>query len=156
MHIPVLLAGLICGPFFGLVVGIVGPLFSSLITSMPPVGVLPIMMIELATYGLVSGLIIKLVRTRRLSLDLYISLILAMLAGRIAAGIAQVFYFFDGVYLIGMWVASYFTTSVPGLVVQLLLIPALVIALERERVIPIRYPRSVINNEPVANNGYGS
>jgi len=143
MHIPVLLAGLLCGPILGLIVGLVGPLLSSLITGMPPMGILPVMMIELATYGLVAGLAIKLVHTRRLSADLYISLVAAMLIGRVVAGIAQAVYFFDGTYLIGLWWTSYFVTSLPGLVIQLLLIPSLIIALERERVIPLRYPANV-------------
>ena len=140
MHIPVLLAGLVCGPILGLIVGLVGPFLSSLITGMPPLGILPVMMIELGTYGLVAGIAIKLVHTHRLSVDLYISLIVAMLAGRVVAGAAQAIYFFEGTYLIGMWWTSYFVTSLPGLVIQLLLIPSLIIALERERVIPIRYP----------------
>jgi len=142
MHIPVLLAGLICGPILGLIVGLVGPLLSSLITGMPPMGIVPLMMIELGTYGLVAGIVIKLVHTRRLSVDLYISLLAAMLVGRVVAGIAQAVYFYGGTYLIGAWITSYFVTSLPGLVIQLLLIPSLIIALERERVIPLRYPAS--------------
>lgn len=142
MHIPVLLAGLVCGPIFGLIVGLVGPLLSSVITQMPPMGILPIMMIELGTYGLVAGLMIKFVHTRRLSVDLYISLIVAMIIGRIVAGVAQAVYFFEGTYLIGMWLTSYFATSLPGLVIQLLLIPSLIIALEREKLLAVRYPVS--------------
>ena len=142
MHIPVLLTGLICGPLFGLIVGLAGPLLSHLFTQMPPSVMVAPMMIELATYGLVAGVMINLVHTRRLSADLYISLIVAMLVGRIVAGIAQVVYFFEGTYAIGMWTTAYFVTSFPGIVIQLLLIPSLIIALERERVIPLRYPVS--------------
>ena len=142
MHIPVLLAGLICGPLFGLVAGAAGPLLSSLITGMPPAGIAPLMMIELGTYGLVAGVMSNLIHTRRLSVDLYISLIVAMLAGRIVAGVAQAVYFFDGTYAIGLWTASYFVTSFPGIIIQLLFVPSVVIALERERVIPLRYPVS--------------
>ena len=142
MHIPVLLAGLICGPLFGLIVGVSGPLLSHFMTGMPPVGVYPVMMIELGTYGLVAGFMVKLIHTRRISVDLYISLIVAMLAGRVVAGFAQAIYFFDGAYAIGLWTTSYFVTSVPGIVIQLLFVPSVVIALERERVIPLRYPIS--------------
>lgn len=143
MHIPVLLAGLICGPIFGLVVGLVGPLISSLITGMPPMGIVPAMMLELAVYGLVSGIMIQLIHTRRLSVDLYISLITAMLIGRIVAGIAQAIYFYGGTYSLGAWTTVYFVYALPGLVIQLLFIPSVVIALEREKVIPHRYPASV-------------
>ena len=144
MHIPVLLAGLVCGPLLGLVVGLAGPLLSGLLTSMPPMFMVPPMMIELGTYGLVAGLMIKLVHTRRLSVDLYISLLAAMLAGRIVAGVAQAVYFYGGTYAyaIGTWMSVYFVYSMPGLVIQLLLIPSLIIALEREKVIPLRYPVS--------------
>ncbi|MCL2404165.1 MAG: ECF transporter S component [Defluviitaleaceae bacterium] len=140
MHIPVLLAGLICGPLFGLVAGVSGPLLSHLFTGMPPSGVFPIMMIELGTYGLVAGFMTQIVHTRRISADLYISLITAMIIGRLVAGLAQAIYFFDGTYAIGIWMTSYFVTSLPGLVIQLLFVPSVVIALERERVIPLRYP----------------
>ena len=142
MHIPVLLAGLVCGPLFGLIVGLAGPFLSNLFTSMPPMVLVPPMMIELGTYGLVAGLMIKLIHTRRLSVDLYISLLAAMLIGRIVAGIAQAVYFYGGTYAIGSWTTVYFVNSLPGLVIQLLLIPSLIIALEREKVIPLRYPVS--------------
>ena len=142
MHIPVILAGLICGPLFGLIVGLAGPLLSGLITPMPPMAIVPPMMVELGTYGLVAGIMIKLVHTRRLSADLYISLLVTMIAGRIVAGIAQAVYFYGGTYAIGTWMTVYFVTSFPGLVIQLLLIPSLIIALEREKVIPLRYPVS--------------
>jgi len=141
MHIPILLAGLIVGPFYGFFAGLITPLFSSMTTGMPPAGIAVYrMMIELSVYGLVAGVVMRIVYTRRIVLDLYISLIIAMIAGRIVAGIAQAFVFFDGMYLIGMWVASYFTTSLPGIILQLVIIPSIVIALERARLIPYRYP----------------
>jgi len=93
MHIPVLLCGLICGWPFGLLVGILGPILSSLFTGMPPVAVLPTMVVELAIYGLMAGLLSHLIRTKKLALDLYISLIGAMLTGRVVAGIVRAFIF---------------------------------------------------------------
>ena len=140
MHIPVLLAGLICGWKFGLVAGLAGPLLSSYMTSMPPMGIVPIMMLELGVYGLISGVMIQIVFTKRSSLDLYISLITAMFFGRVIAGIAMAVYFFDGAYYMGLWVSSYFITSLPGIVIQLAFVPSVVMALEREQIIPLRYP----------------
>jgi len=108
-----------------------------------------LMSIELAVYGLVAGVVAHFIRTKSATLDLYISLAAAMVAGRVFAGIAQVLYFFGGTYIdgvwtssytIGLWVGSYFVTSIPGLVIQLAFIPSVVMALERERVIPLRYP----------------
>lgn len=183
MHIPVLLAGLICGWKFGLLTGVAGVLLSTALTGMPPAGIAPIMIIELGTYGFVAGLVMKFVRTKRASFDLYASLIASMLVGRVVAGIAQVVYFFGGsffggryiargpeygeyvqsyvyndygyaelvtqwvpemvyhsIYPLAMWVTSYFVTSLPGLVIQFAFVPAVVMALERERLIPFRYP----------------
>jgi len=140
MHIPVLLAGLICGPAFGLIAGIAGPILSHIFTGMPPQGIMQSMVIELGVYGFVSGLMITYVRTKRVSFDLYIALIVAMLAGRVVAGTVQALFLFDGTYLIGMWVSAYFAYALPGIIIQLAFIPSVVIALERERVIPNRYP----------------
>lgn len=141
MHIPVLLCGLICGWPFGLLCGLAGPLLSSLITGMPPMGYLPAMLIELAVYGLVSGLMMQLVRTKKVYADLYISLVIALLAGRIIAGIAKALIFAAGSYSMIAWVTSYFVTSLPGLVIQLVLIPSIVFALMKARLIPVRYPQ---------------
>ncbi len=140
MHIPVLLCGLICGWSFGLACGIVGPLLSSLLTGMPPAAVLPAMVIELAVYGIVAGLGMALVRTKKLSADLYISLIAAMLTGRIVAGVAKALIFAAGSTTMAAWATSYFVTGLPGIVIQLILIPAIVIALEKARLVPMRYP----------------
>jgi thiamine transporter ThiT len=140
MHIPVLLCGLICGWPFGLLCGLAGPLLSSLITGMPPMGYLPAMLIELAVYGLVSGLMMQLVRTKKVYADLYISLVIALLAGRIIAGIAKALIFAAGSYSMTAWVTSYFVTSLPGLAIQLVLIPSIVFALMKARLIPVRYP----------------
>jgi len=140
MHIPVLLAGLICGWPFGLLCGIVGPLLSTLITGMPPMAYLPSMMIELAVYGAATGALMSLIRTKKLYVDLYISLIGGMLIGRIVAGICTALIFAAGSYSIAAWATGYFVTGLTGIVIQLVLIPSIVFALERARLIPMRYP----------------
>lgn len=140
MHIPVLLCGLICGGAPGLICGIVGPCISSLLSGMPPVMMLVRMIPELCVYGLVGGLAMKL-RTGRTVTDIYISLALAMLAGRIAGGIASAVFFTvtTGVYSVALWLSSYFIEAVPGIVAHLILVPVLYATLERARVIPARY-----------------
>ena len=140
MHIPVLLCGLICGWSFGLLCGLAGPLLSSLLTGMPPMAYLPSMLVELAAYGLVCGLMINLVHTKKLYADLYISLVVALIAGRIVAGVARALIFAAGRYSMAAWIISYFVTSWPGLVIQLIFIPAIVVALMKARLIPERYP----------------
>ncbi len=137
MHIPVLLCGLICGAPFGLFCGLTGPLLSSLITQMPPMAYLPPMMIELASYGCISGLVLQVVHTGKRTADLYISLIIAMMSGRVISGIVKALIFSAGHYSIAMWVTGYFVTSLPGMIIQLILIPILVLALEKSHLIPM-------------------
>ena len=143
MHIPVLLCGLICGWPFGLLAGLMAPLLSSAVTGMPGPAYLPPMMLELAVYGFLSGLLMQLVHTKKLYADLYISLLTAMLAGRLVSGAAQALIFTGGSYSLQLWITSYFITSLPGIVIQLLLIPVLVAALMRSRLIPTRYSSSI-------------
>jgi hypothetical protein len=149
MHIPVLLAGLICGPLFGLAAGVLGPFISSF-TGMPPVPLAYLMMFELGLYGFTTGIVMKFVRTKSAALDLYISLIASMLIGRVFSGILQVYVLGDfnfmergwggaGTFTWGMWITIYFATALPGIIIQLAFIPSVVIALEREKVIPSRY-----------------
>ncbi len=139
MHIPVLLCGLICGWPFGLLCGLLGPLLSNLFTGMPPMAYLPGMLVELAVYGAVSGLMMQFVRTKKLYADLYVSLIVALIAGRVIAGLARALIFAPGNYGMAAWVAGYFATAWPGLLIQLALIPTIVFALEKARLIPARY-----------------
>ncbi|MBQ2802645.1 MAG: ECF transporter S component [Lachnospiraceae bacterium] len=139
MHIPVLLCGLVCGWQYGLICGISGPLLSSLITSMPAMAKLPFMMLELAVYGLIVAFVMQFLHTGRLLSDLYISLLTAMLSGRILAGIAQALFFAKEGYSFTLWASSYFFSCFPGILVQLILLPVLYLALERTGLIPVRY-----------------
>ena len=145
MHLPVLLCGLACGWPYGLACGIFGPLLSSLLTNMPGWGYLPTMMVELALYGLISGILIQLVHTGRLMVYLYISLIAAMLAGRIITGIMRALIFaprVGGAYSLNAWATGYFVSSFPGIILQLILLPVLYMALQRAKLIPSRYQRT--------------
>ena len=139
MHLPVLLCGIVCGWQYGLLCGIIGPLLSSLFTSMPAMAKLPFMMVELAIYGMICGLIMQLLHTGKLAVDLYISLIISMLSGRIVAGILKALTLAGGSYSWSLWATSYFVSCLPGILVQLILIPILYIALERAHLIPYRY-----------------
>ena len=141
MHIPVLLCGLICGWPFGLLCGLAGPTVSSLLTQMPPMAYLPSMLVELAAYGLIAGAVMQVVRTKRIYADLYISLVAALVVGRIIAGISKAFIFSAGSYSIAAWGTGYFVTAWPGILIQLALIPTIIFALEKARLIPARYPK---------------
>lgn len=141
MHIPVLLCGLLCGPMYGALCGLIGPLLSSMITGMPGVAMLPSMVPELITYGLVTGLGMKLIHTGKLSADLYISLAAAMVLGRVVGGIAKaLFYMGTGTaFSLSMWASAYFVSTLPGIICHLILIPVLVGALAKAKLIPARY-----------------
>ena len=140
MHLPVLLCGLICGWACGAVCGIAGPVLSSMLTGMPA-GVMLIYMIpELCVYGLCAGLLMKRIRTGRLYLDLYLALIPAMLLGRVAGGAARALFYLSTAqpYSLALWVGAYFVETMPGAVLQLIVLPALVVMLEKASLIPGR------------------
>lgn len=141
MHIPVFICGLICGWQYGLLCGIAGPALSSALSSMPPVAILPSMMVELAAYGTAAGLMMKLVRTKSTYADLYISLIVAIVCGRVLAGLAKALIFARGSYSMSAWIAGSVVTSWPGTVIQLVFIPTIVFALMKSHLIPERYPK---------------
>ena len=135
MHIPVLLCGLICGWPFGFACGILTPLLSSLITGMPSIAFLPSMLCELAVYGLVSGLLMRAIKTDKLVLDLYLSLIAAMLTGRLVFGLLNALLFRAGQYSLPVWTTAAFVTALPGILIQLAIIPALVLTLKKAKLI---------------------
>lgn len=141
MHIPVLICGLVCGAPFGFICGLLGPALSSLIAGMPPMAYLPSMLVELAVYGGVAGLMMYFVKTGKVYIDLYISLVVAMLLGRVVAGFAKALIFSKGYYTITLWVTGSFVTALPGIIIQLVLIPSIVFALMKSGLIPARYPR---------------
>ena len=141
MHIPVFICGLFCGWQFGLLCGIAGPALSSALSGMPPAAILPSMMVELAAYGTAAGLMMKLVRTKSTYADLYISLIAAIVCGRVLAGLAKALIFARGSYSMSAWIAGSVVTSWPGTVIQLVFIPTIVFALMKSHLIPERYPK---------------
>lgn len=140
MHIPVLLCGLICGWPFGLICGLLGPLLSHLTQQMPPIAMLPSMMVECAVYGMVTGLMMKYIHTKHAVADLYISMIAAMAAGRTVAGLANSLIFSPGTAPFA-WVTTSLVSGIPGIVLQLLLMPAVVFALTKAHLIPKRYSK---------------
>lgn len=135
MHIPVLLCGLLCGWPYGFACGILAPLLSSLCTSMPPIAYLPSMLCELVTYGLVAGLLTQFVRTGKRMLDIYIQLVGAMIAGRIVYGVLNALIFSAGKYSFAIFVSGAFVTALPGIIIQLVLLPTIVLILEKAGII---------------------
>jgi len=132
MHLPVFICGMVCGPMWGFAVGMVLPLLRSIVFGMPvlvPAAVC--MAFELATYGLVSGMLrSRLPKTLPM---LFISLIAAMLLGRLVWGIVciPVYGFVSKSFTWQIFFANGFVNAVPGMILQLIAVPAIVTALER-------------------------
>ena len=132
MHIPALLCGFFCGWPWGLAVGLVAPVLRSLMFGMPPMFPTAVCMsFELATYGAVSGLLYSKLPNKKSSI--YISLLAAMVAGRLVWGVARLLCAGLDVSAFGLsafW-AGAITTAIPGIIVQILLIPVLVMVLKK-------------------------
>ncbi len=134
MHIPVMLCGFLCGSRWGAAVGFTAPLLRHLIFTVPRMPACIGMAFELAVYGLVVGLLY-----RRLGKDLrsiYISLVCAMVGGRLVWGAAQlvIFGLQGSAFPMSAFLAGAVTTAVPGIILQLVLVPVLVRALDRSGV----------------------
>ena len=133
MHIPVLLCGFICGPLCGAAVGAIAPLMRHFIFGMPLLWSAIPMAFELAVYGLCAGLLYKLLPKK--TVYIYITLVASMLAGRIVwgavsfalAGLRETSFSFT------VFWASAFAGSVPGIILQIALVPIIVLALKKAK-----------------------
>lgn len=132
MHIPVLLCGFLVGWPWGLAVGFIAPLLRSVIFGMPVMvpGAVT-MAFELAVYGLVSGLLYRLLPKKKWSI--YVTLIVAMLAGRVVWGIARLIIagLSGNSFTWALFLAGAFTNAIPGIILHIVLIPVIVMVLER-------------------------
>ena len=145
MHIPVLFCGLICGWQYGAVVGFVLPLLRYALFGMPPIFPTGVSMsFELAVYGAVIGLIMQQLSKRNTTdsgknyvRNLYLALIGAMLAGRIVWGLVRFILARATMqpFTMEMFMAGAFLTAIPGIIVQLILIPGIMAALKRAGVL---------------------
>ena len=136
MHIPALLCGFLCGWPWGLAVGFLSPLLRSLLFGMPPVWVSIAMAFEMAAYGAVSGWLYR--RLGRSSARIYGSLVAAMVAGRLVWGLVQ--FLLAGLrgteFNLSIFLSGAVTTAIPGIILQLVLIPVLVLVMERTNMMP--------------------
>lgn len=137
MHLPALLCGFVAGPWYALAVGLIAPITRSLMFGMPnlyPTAVA--MSFELAAYGFFSGLLYA--KLPKKPQYVYISLVGAMILGRVVWGVAQAVLLGLGGSSFGMpaFVAGAITGAVPGMIAQIVLIPAIVMALDRAKLFP--------------------
>lgn len=130
MHISPLLTGLVIGPIEGILVGVICPLLNHLLYGMPQGTTLIGMCFELPMYGLVSGLLMKVFKSQKEQFQVYLSLIIAMLCGRIVGGIVQSIVL-GSTYTLQVWVTSYFISTFPAIIIHLILLPVVYFSLKK-------------------------
>lgn len=140
MHIPVFFCGLICGWEYGLAVGFILPLFRSAIFGMPimfPTAVA--MAFELMTYGFTAGYLYNRSKWQCI-LSLYRSIVIAMLAGRLVwGGVQLILLNIDGSsFTAQAFLSGAFINALPGIILQLILIPSVMAALNRTGLVKFR------------------
>ena len=136
MHIPALLCGFVCGWPWGLAVGFIAPLLRSALFGMPTMFPAAVAMaFELAAYGAVAGLLYRVLPKKIGSI--YAALVLSMIAGRLVWGVAR--YLLAGLahstFTPSLFLAGAVTSALPGIALHILLIPALVTAMEKAKLI---------------------
>ena len=136
MHIPVLLCGFICGAPYGFVVGAIAPILRSLTLGMPILfPTATAMAFELAVYGFMAGLLYKILPKK--TINIYVSLIGAMVVGRIVWGLVMfciLGFDISKFGLVSFW-AGAVANAIPGIIVQIILIPIIVMLLEKSKLI---------------------
>lgn len=135
MHIPVLLCAFLCDWRYASFIGAALPFLRSLIFGMPKLYPNAVAMaVELLCYGLICGLIYAAFKKRNI-FTIYLSLICAMIGGRVVwgffsallyslLGAPKTFEFFFGRAVI---------EGIPGIILQLVLIPSVVIIIQKAR-----------------------
>ncbi len=133
MHYPVFITGLLLGWKYGAIVGFIIPLYRSLVFHMPVIYPDAVSMaVELCVYGAMCGLVFSACKKKNI-VSLYISLISAMLCGRAAWGLTRLLLL--GVakteFSLGLFLSGAFLNALPGIVIQLILIPPIVYTLRK-------------------------
>lgn len=135
LHIPVLLCGFICGWPWGLAVGFIAPLLRSFTLGMPPLFPKAVCMaFELAAYGAVTGLMHRILPRKKAYI--YVSLLTAMIIGRLIWGAAMFtcLGLSGGSFTFAAFLAGAVTNAIPGIIIQIVLIPVLVMVLGKTKI----------------------
>lgn len=132
IHIPILLAGFICGPKYGFVIGFIAPLLKFALQGVPPLYPIGISMcFELATYGVITGMLYR--KFPKTVKYMYINLISAMILGRVVWGIFMLILLSvkGQVFTFAAFISGAVITAVPGIIIQLILIPVIMILITK-------------------------
>lgn len=137
MHLPTFIGGMILGPTYGMILGVLSPIVSCLVTGMPSSSFVLFMVAELAMYGLVSGLMYQYLNLYTHKYGMYISLISAMLLGRLAYALML----FTASLILQVELGGFTSVmasllmGMPGIVIQLILVPLVVKSLENAHIV---------------------
>lgn len=137
MHIPVLICGALCGPWWGALVGVIAPLLRGVLFGAPeliPTGLS--MAAELFGYGFFMGIFVKILP--RKAPYLYVSLIFSMLAGRMVGGVSKIVLLTSGIleeYSFALFFSGYFVNSLPAFAIQLVLVPPIIYAVKKAKIV---------------------
>lgn len=137
MHIPVLLCGLICGSYYGLAAGFIMPLLRSVLFGMPKLYPSAVAMaFELAAYGFVLGILYAHTKKKNV-VSLLLCMLAAMVSGRIIWGAVEVILLgLEGSgFTFSMFIAGAILNSIPGIILQIILIPTIMVTLGRAKLI---------------------
>ena len=136
MHSPVFLCAYICGWKWAAAVGFVAPFIRYAAFGMPPL--MPVgvgMAFEMLTYGLVAGLLYKILPKK--TVNIYVSLIISMIAGRVVWGVVRLI--IAGVvstpFTWQMFIGGAVLEAIPGIILHIILIPVIVLALKKAKLI---------------------
>ena len=133
MHIPVLIAGFILGPFYGGIIGILCPILGTITMGMPAIDRMPFMIVELCVYGLISGLLVRKFKPASKKWGFLVCLIITQICGRLAYALSLVFAL--GVLNIAWaspilaWAAV--VKGIPGIIIQIVIIPIILAVLNK-------------------------
>ena len=140
MHLPVFLCALVCGWKYGVPMAFVLPLMRSFLFGMPPLFPTAVAMaFELATYAFIAGFLYGRVRRQGVR-AVYACLLIAMIAGRLVWGVVQVILLglSGSAFTLQMFWAGAFLNAIPGIILQLVLIPVIMVLLDRTHLVPFR------------------
>lgn len=129
MHIPILIGGFVLNPYYALCVGILTPLLSHFFTGMPPFPFVYVMIFELASYGLFTSIFYS-----KIKIGVYPSLILGMISGRlvnIVCNFLLLHIILSKPFNFGTVFTGLVIEGLPGIIIQIVLIPAIVYALQK-------------------------
>ncbi len=139
LHIPVLLCGFVCGWPWGLTVGFIAPLLRSFTLGMPPIYPNAVCMaFELAAYGAVAGMMHKMLPRKKT--HIYVSLLSAMIAGRLIWGSAMFICMGinGGAFTFAAFASGAFLNAIPGIIIQIILVPILVMIIDSHKLAALK------------------